>query len=250
MHPVCRSAPSPCSPCLLRFHERLRKRWRFVEEFLRASRPRICAGDGLRNCARSRAERLDFGWGWGHSLDVADSIVRPATSGAWTQLASLPAVNTAYSFALAANDVDNSARLGFMFFDTAYEATLNGEGVLWAGEGSYNGSNAVALYELTASGSSYVWTPYQGRYTPQTYQFSELRYDSGSSYYTTLYTSFGGLISVIQNGGKGVYALTPAYTTQRAHSVRVRKSCPLPRSPRRPRSDSRSRRLRARASVT
>jgi hypothetical protein len=170
--------------------------------------------------ARAQAQRdLILGGGAGTQRVVSDSLVHPDTSGAWTQLASLPAVSTAYSFALAANDTDNTGRLGFMFSDTAYEATLQSEGVLWNGDGSYYGSNAIALYELTVSGSSYVWTPYQGRYTPQTYQYSELRYDSGNSYYTTLYTSFGGLISVIENGGKGVYALTPSYTTERAHSV-------------------------------
>jgi hypothetical protein len=152
-------------------------------------------------------------------VQAAPAGIKPESGAAWTQLASLPAVATGYSFALAVNDVDSTARLGFMFTDATYEATLASEGVLWTGEGAYYGSNAVVLYGLTGSGSSSVWTPYQGRYTPQTYSFSELRYDSANSYYTTLYPSYGGLISVIENGGKGVYALTPAYTNERAHSV-------------------------------
>jgi hypothetical protein len=176
--------------------------------------------------ARAQAQRdLILGGGEGVQREVVETQVTPAGGAtpaggvAWVQLASLPAVATAYSFALSDNDVDNTARLGFMFTDPTYEATLQSEGVLWAGDGAYFGANAVALYALTGSGSSSVWTPYQGRYTPQTYSFSELRYDSGNSYYTTLYSSFGGLISAIENGGKGVYALTPAYTTARAHSI-------------------------------
>jgi hypothetical protein len=145
--------------------------------------------------------------------------ISPDVGSTWSELAALPAVTTAYGFALAVSDVDSKAHLGFMFTDATYEATLESQGVLWIGDGAYTGSNAVALYGLTGTGASRVWTAYQGRLTPQTYQFSELRYDSGNSFYTTLYPSFGGLISVIENGGKGVWALTPLYTTERAHSV-------------------------------
>src|SRR6185369_9896598 len=62
---------------------------------------------------------------------------------------------------------------------------------------------------------------YEGRTTPQTYAFSELVVASSASYYTTNYPSFGGLISVIRNGGKGAYALTPAFTSKKAHSIAV-----------------------------
>jgi hypothetical protein len=148
-----------------------------------------------------------------------DSVIRPDVGTTWSELAALPVVTTAYGFALAASDVDSKAHLGFMFTDVTYEAALASQGVLWNGDGAYFGANAVALYGFTGSGASTAWTAYQGRYTPQTYSFSELRYDSGNSFYTTDYPSFGGLISVIENGGKGVYALTPAYSTERAHSI-------------------------------
>jgi hypothetical protein len=150
---------------------------------------------------------------------VHPEVIHPDVGTTWSELAALPAVTSAYSFALAVSDVDSKAHLGFMFTDATYEAQLQSHGVLWVGDGAYFGANAVALYGFTGTGTSTVWTPYQGRYTPQTYAFSELRYDSGSSYYTTNYASFGGLISVIKDGGKGVYAVTPASTTARSHSV-------------------------------
>jgi hypothetical protein len=142
----------------------------------------------------------------------------PRTTG-WTEINTLPSVTTAYSFALGVNDTDNSARLGFMFTDATYRASLISQGVLWDGGNSYSGANAIAIYNLQGTGASATWTPYQGRVTPQTYSYSELVYDSGSSFYTTNYNAFGGLISVIKDGGKGVWALTPAYTGSRAHSV-------------------------------
>jgi hypothetical protein len=179
--------------------------------------------------ARAQAQRdLILGEGAGvlddapkaDALEIrSPELITPDVTTPWKTLASLPVVATAYGFALAVNDVDSTARLGFMFTDPAYQAQLQSQGVLWVGDGAYFGSSAVALYDFTGTGSSTVWIPYQGRLTPQTYSFSELRYDSGNSFYTTLYPSFGGLISVIENGGKGVWALTPNYVTARAHSV-------------------------------
>lgn len=148
----------------------------------------------------------------------ASNLNLPRSTG-WTEITALPSVTTAYGFALGVNDTDNSARLGFMFTDVTYRASLISSGVLWDGGNSYSGANAIAIYNLQGTGSSATWTPYQGRVTPQTYSYSELTYDNGSSFYTTNYSSFGGLISVIKDGGKGVWALTPAYTGSRAHSV-------------------------------
>lgn len=141
------------------------------------------------------------------------------TAPAWPELVALPSVTTAYSFALAVNDVDEGARLGFMFGDPAYRQALTNEGQIWDGGGVYSGPNVLALYNLQGVGAQSRWTAYQGRYTPQFYSYSELSFDSGSSYYTTNFSSFGGLISVVKDGGAGTYALTAAYGGSRAHSI-------------------------------
>ncbi len=135
---------------------------------------------------------------------------------AWSELAPLPAVTTAYSFALATNDQDGTPRLGYMFTDATYLASLDASGVLWHGGGVYDGPQGFAVYKL---GADKAWAAYQGRSTPQTYQYSELTFNAGQSYYTTTYPSFGGLVSVVRNGMGGAYALTPAFTTRKSHSV-------------------------------
>ena len=137
---------------------------------------------------------------------------------AWDELAALPAVNTAYSFALAANDQDGSVRLGFMFKDDAYRQKLIATGgVLWDGGGVYSGAQVFGVYKLGGELGK-TWLPYERRLTPQTYQYSELSFSAGQSYYTTTYPSFGGL-SVIKSGQTGTYALTPAFATRKSHSV-------------------------------
>ncbi|MDF2696216.1 MAG: hypothetical protein K0S65_4599 [Labilithrix sp.] len=141
------------------------------------------------------------------------------TAPAWAELRALPPVSTAYSYALSVNDVDGSARLGFMFNDAAYRTTLSSELTLWDGGGVYFGNNVFAVYNLQGFGSQATWKAYQGRYTPQYYAYSELTFDNGSSFYTTNYSSFGGLVSVVKDAMQGTYALTPAYTPGRAHSV-------------------------------
>ena len=138
---------------------------------------------------------------------------------AWKEIAPLPAVDTAYSFALSTNDLDGSARLGFMFFDLTYQQQLYNAGSLGdLGGGVYSGDQTYAEYQIDGTtGAS--WVAYRGRETPQYYLYSELVFDNGNSYYTTNYDAFGGLLSVIKNGGKGVYALTRAYEGRRAHSI-------------------------------
>ena len=106
-----------------------------------------------------------------------------------------------------------------MFNDTAYRAALASEASIWDGGGVYSGANVFAIYELRGFGAKSTWRAYQGRYTPQTYSYSELAFDNGSSYYTTNYDLFGGLISVVKDGGQGTYALTPAYAGSGAHSI-------------------------------
>lgn len=143
--------------------------------------------------------------------------VSNAVLGTFVALPSLPVVATAHGFALTASADDASARLGFMFTDATYRAALLGAGSIQNLGGSYDGTSAYATYQI-ASGA---WSPYEGRTTPQQYSFSELVVADNASYYTTNYLSFGGLISAIRNGGKGVYALTPAFTTRKAHSIAV-----------------------------
>jgi hypothetical protein len=134
---------------------------------------------------------------------------------AWRELPALPAVQTAYSFSLALGP-DKKPRLGYMFQDAAYrQALLDQGGVLWDGGGVYTGTQVLGIYQLAAG----AWSPYQGRLTPQSYRFSELVYSGNDSYYTTSYSPFGGLVSAIKNGQAGAYALTPAFTTRRAHSI-------------------------------
>ncbi len=136
---------------------------------------------------------------------------------AYHEIATLPAVTTVQSFALTASTDDESARLGFMFTDADYQATLLDAGSIDNLGGSYSGANTYATYQLSGG----AWQAYEGRGTPQTYAFSELRVVDSASYYTTNYPSFGGLVSVIRNGGKGAYALTPAFTTRKAHSIAI-----------------------------
>ncbi|MEO6603396.1 MAG: hypothetical protein ABIQ16_26160, partial [Polyangiaceae bacterium] len=91
-------------------------------------------------------------------------------------------------------------------------------GVLWDGGGVYSGTQVIGIYKLGGELGK-TWLPYEGRLTPQTYQFSELSFNAGQSYYTTMYPSFGGLVSVIKSAQSGTYALTPAFVTRKAHSV-------------------------------
>jgi hypothetical protein len=151
----------------------------------------------------------------GQSEDVAE--VSNAVLGTFVAMPSLPVVTTVQGFALTASADDASARLGFMFTDATYRQTLLNSGTIQNFGGSYDGPNAYATYKVVSS----AWSPYEGRTTPQTYAFSQLVVASNASYYTTNYPSFGGLISVIRNGGKGAYALTPAFTTRKAHSIAV-----------------------------
>jgi hypothetical protein len=136
---------------------------------------------------------------------------------AYSELNSLPVVTTVRGFALTASADDGSARLGFMFTDAAYRQTLLDAGAIQNLGGVYDGVNAYATYKIADT----AWRAYEGRTTPQTYAFSELVVADNNSYYSTSYPSFGGLISVIQNGAKGAYALTPANATRKAHSIAV-----------------------------
>jgi hypothetical protein len=152
-------------------------------------------------------------------VDAAQTQYLCNTAPAWPELDALPSVTTAYSFALASNDIDGTPRLGFTFNDATYrQALLDRGGVLWDGGGVYSGAQVFGVYQLGGT-SGHTWTPYQGRLTPQYYLYSELAFDQGSSYYTTTYPSFGGLVSVVKDGQKGTYALTPAFTTRKAHSI-------------------------------
>jgi hypothetical protein len=135
---------------------------------------------------------------------------------AWSELGALPTVTNAYSFALAANDQDGSARLGFMFQDIPFRQKLGT--ALWDNGGAYSGNQVFAVFKLAAD-SGRTWTLSEGRVTPQTYQYSELTFSAGVSYYTTTYPSFGGLVSVVKAGKYGAYALTPAFTNRKSHSV-------------------------------
>ncbi|MEI9936641.1 MAG: hypothetical protein WDO69_05405 [Pseudomonadota bacterium] len=81
-----------------------------------------------------------------------------------------------------------------------------------------SGSQVFGVYKLGGEFGK-TWVPHEGRLTPQTYQFSELTFNAGLSYYTTMYPSFGGLVSVVKGGQTGTYALTPAFNTRKAHSV-------------------------------
>jgi hypothetical protein len=139
------------------------------------------------------------------------------TSLAYRQLDALPVVAAVHSFALTTSTDDGSPRLGYMFSDAAYQQSLLDGGAITNIGGSYSGPNTYVTYQVTGSG----WQGYEGRETPQTYAFSALAVVDGASYYTTNYPSFGGLVAVIRNGGKGTYALTPAFTTRKAHSIAV-----------------------------
>jgi hypothetical protein len=143
--------------------------------------------------------------------------VSNAVLGTFVALPALPLVTTVQGFALTASADDASARLGFMFTDVSYRQALLTSGAIQNLGGVYDGDNAYASYKIVSG----AWTPYEGRTTPQTYSFSELVVAGNASYYSTNYPSFGGLISVIRNGGKGAYALTPASTTRKAHSIAV-----------------------------
>jgi hypothetical protein len=143
--------------------------------------------------------------------------VQSAVLGTFVALPSLPVVSTVHGFALTSSADDASARLGFMFTDATYRQTLLTAGTIQNLGGSYDGPNAYVTYRISGG----AWQGYEGRTTPQTYAFSELVVAGNASYYTTNYSSFGGLISTIRNGGMGVYALTPAFTTRKAHSIAV-----------------------------
>lgn len=176
------------------------------------------------NCAFG-GFRLELGLDENENGVLDDDEVRPqatqflCNTSTWLALPALPAVETAYSFALAVNDVDGTARLGFMFKDATYGAALEQKGVLWDGGGVYSGANVFAVYELATSGGATAWQAYEGRSTPQSYRYSELAFDAGVSYYTTNYSAFGGLIAAVKDGQSGTYALTPAYSGARAHSI-------------------------------
>lgn len=138
---------------------------------------------------------------------------------AYAELPALPVVTTVRGFALTASADDGSARLGFMFTDPTYRQSLLDAGSILNLGGVYDGPNVYAMYKLNNA----AWQAYEGRTTPQTYSFSELVVADNASYYTTLYPSFGGLISALRNGDKGTYALTPAFSTRKAHSIAVPK---------------------------
>lgn len=143
--------------------------------------------------------------------------VESAVLGTFTALPALPVVSAVQGFAVTASSDDASARLGFMFTDATYRQALLSAGSIQNLGGVYDGPNAYATYQIVSG----AWSPYEGRTTPQTYAFSELVVVSSASYYTTNYPSFGGLISVIRNGGTGAYALTPVSATRKAHSIAV-----------------------------
>lgn len=148
-------------------------------------------------------------------VDAAQTAYLCSPTAAWRELPALPSVQTAYSFSLALGP-DGQPRLGYMFQDATYrQSLLDQGGVLWDGGGVYSGAQVLGIYRLGASG----WSPYQGRLSPQTYRFSELVFEGADSYFTTSYSSFGGLVSAIKNGQAGAYALTPAFTNRRAHSI-------------------------------
>ncbi len=139
------------------------------------------------------------------------------------EIAPLPAVQTLHGFSLTVDTADGSPRLGFMFLDPDYGDVV--DPVLPRYSGVYNGNNVYVTERMEGSG----WVAYNGRKTPQTYSHSELLVVDGTSFYSTNYSAFGGLISVIAAGpaipevdqGKGLYALTPAFTNRRAHSIAV-----------------------------
>jgi hypothetical protein len=135
---------------------------------------------------------------------------------AWSELGAMPSVTNAYSFALAADDQDGSARLGFMFQDAALRQKLGT--ALWDNGGAYSGNQVFAVFKLGGD-TGKTWTLSEGRVTPQTYQYSELTFSAGVSYYTTTYPSFGGLVSVVKGAKYGAYALTPAFSNRKSHSV-------------------------------
>lgn len=169
-----------------------------------------CAAEGPMT-SEQIAER------YGDGSEESVGSVSSAVLGTFVALPSLPVVTSAHGFALTASADDASARLGFMFTDATYRQALLTAGTIQNMGGSYDGASAYATYQVVSS----TWSPYEGRTTPQTYSFSELVVASNASYYTTNYSPFGGLVSAIRNGGKGVYALTPAFTTRKAHSIAV-----------------------------
>jgi hypothetical protein len=164
-------------------------------------------------------------WGCGEAplssgeIDAYEDVgsIESAVLGTYVALPALPVVTTAYGFALTASADNGSARLGFMFTDATYRQALLNAGTIQNMGGSYDGPNAYATYQITGG----AWSAYEGRTTPQTYAYSELVVAGSASYYSTNYPSFGGLIAAIRNGGKGTYALTPAFTTRKAHSITV-----------------------------
>jgi len=139
------------------------------------------------------------------------------------EIAPLPQVDTIHSFSLTVDTADGAPRLGFMFQDPDYAEEV--DSVLPRHGGVYVGNVVYVTERLEEDG----WVAYNGRKTPQNYSYSELLVVDGTSFYTTSYNLFGGLISLIATGpaiaeehiGKGLYGLTPAFTTRRAHSIAV-----------------------------
>ncbi len=131
------------------------------------------------------------------------------------ELAAFPALSTVYSFSLAV-DSTGTPHLGLMFGDAAYREVVQ-SALADLGGGVYDGANTYVTFRMGAGS----WTAYEGRGTPQYYKFSELALANGASYYTTNYGSFGGLIAVIRNGGKGTYAQTGISSARKAHSIAV-----------------------------
>jgi hypothetical protein len=101
-----------------------------------------------------------------------------------------------------------------MFTDPTYRQALLDSNVIQNLGGVYDGPNVYATYQIVGA----AWQPYEGRTTPQMYAFSELDVVDNASYYTTNYDS---LVSAIRKGGAGAYALTPAFTNRKAHSIAV-----------------------------
>lgn len=181
---------------------------------------RVVEIHAIDRCERAGLQ-IDVGFDQDGDGELSDDEIDPARriylcepTPPWKAGRSLPAVETAYSFSLAANTTDGRAHLGFFFLDADYQAEL--EGALWDGGGVYSGAFTYVTYRLDSAGE---WVPYEGRKTPQFYEHSELLVFNDESFYTTQFPAFGGLLSVIKNGGEGAYAPTAAFTGERAHSL-------------------------------
>jgi hypothetical protein len=176
-----------------------------------------CAYGGIR--FESGLDRDRNGILTDDEVDAAQTQFTCHVAPAYPEIAKLPVVTAAHGFAVTASEDDGTAHLGFMFTDATYQQTLLNAGAITNLGAAYSGPNTYVTYRFGASG----WEPYEGRETPQTYAFSELVIADGASYYTTNYPAFGGLVAALQNGVKAAYALTPAFTTRKAHSIAVPK---------------------------